>query len=435
MTRPDISAEDYAYPAEQQAAADAERELLTQQLTQLRTTERFTMVRNAARRAGRADRFDIVQLSNEPSAPAYVRGVRLVYDQRAMNLTQVAGDNGASIDPAFYRRSMTHDSVSAPVHVVAQGSVIKGDSSPEPTARRLVLDDAVTGEVDPARRARVAVIDTGLTAEVRGDGWLTALSRSEENRDVLDRADDTDLLLDRGAGHGTFVAGIVQQVCPTAEITVYRALDTDGVGREDQVQDVMERAVREGNEILTLSFGTSTADGQAPLALQRAVEIATEINPDVLIVAAAGNDGTSDETWPAAFKQVKAVAALTADLQPCEWSSHGSWVSCSTVGEGIVSTFVDGTEATDRGNDTFGSDAWAMWSGTSFAAPQIAGGVARLLEAHRDADWTPGQAYEALVAGASTLPGYGRIVHLLPGTQRPEGWTFPPAEPSPAISV
>lgn len=429
MTAEDIRAADYAYPSDQQALADAERGLLGDQLRRLVRTDRFGLDRVAERRRLRDDRFDI-HILDADGPIGYVRDQRVVHESAAAWFDIESDD---SVQDAFYRHTATEPRETAPNHLMSlASSVAKGDSSPEPTRRHVVLDEALMETAKGKRAARVAIIDTGLAEEIRADGWLDAVPRSQANRDVLDRADDTDTLLDLGAGHGTFVAGIVQQVCPTADIRVYRALDTDGVGAEDVLAQTLIQAAEDGSEIINLSLGTSTIDGQPPLALRLGIQRLAVEYPDVLVVASAGNDGTQVETWPAAFKNVRAVAALTAGLEPAEWSSNGDWVNCSTVGEGIVSTFVDGTEATAGGSSVFGADAWAMWSGTSFTAPQIAGAVARLLQAHRDDDWTPGQAYEALVAGTPTEPGYGRVVHLLPGTPRPEGWTFP-TDDGPAV--
>jgi subtilisin family serine protease len=430
MSGPDITPEDYAYAEDQRVIADSERELLGHQLTHLHQHDLFTMQRHADRRSARRNRFSIL-VQRASNAPAYVQGERLEHPAGESHRAWFRVRRNPSADEGYYRRSHDGGTETAPVHVVAQGSVIKGDSSPEPTARRLTFDDSFVGDVGTYRPPRVAVIDTGLTDEVRNDVWLTELARSADNRDVLD-SDDDDRLLDRGAGHGTFVAGIVQQVCPTADITVYRALDPDGLGREDVVAEAIVRAAEDGNEVLTLSFGTATADGRPPLALRLAVDRVSETHPGVLILAAAGNEGTDGEMWPAAFHQVKAVAAVTADGQPSEWSSHGGWVDCSAVGEGIVSTFVQGTETVANGSTEFGPDAWAMWTGTSFVAPQVAGAVARMLQAHREQEWTPAQAYEAVVAGTTFVPGYGRVLRLLPGTLRPDGWA-PPAVPTDTV--
>ena len=101
------------------------------------------------------------------------------------------------------------------------------------------------------------------------------------------------------------------------------------------------------------------------------------------IVASAGNNGTEEPVYPAALDDVVSVAALQAvevtGQTPggADWSSHGTWVRCSAVGEGIVSTFVKGKEDPQFGADDYPQDSWAVWSGTSFAAPQISALIAK----------------------------------------------------------
>ena len=121
--------------------------------------------------------------------------------------------------------------------------------------------------------------------------------------------------------------------------------------------------------------------------------------------------------FPAAMKGVVGVGALAANLTPAPWSNHGFWVNCSAVGVGVISTFVDGVEPhTDAGaivTEQFGPDAWAIWSGTSFSAPQIAGAVAQLCQLN---DVGPAVALGQLLAGRPTLPGFGFVIPILPGT-------------------
>jgi thermitase len=88
------------------------------------------------------------------------------------------------------------------------------------------------------------------------------------------------------------------------------------------------------------------------------------------------------------------------------------------VGVGITSTFVEGYEphkdaAGNVVTQYFGPDSWAIWSGTSFSAPQIAGAVARLCQLN---DVPPAVALGQLLAGRRTLPGYGAVVPILPGS-------------------
>jgi subtilisin family serine protease len=221
--------------------------------------------------------------------------------------------------------------------------------------------------------------------------------------------------LDFGAGHGTFTAGIAAQVAPDAELAIYRALDSDGIGSETSVAGAMLQAVEDGARILNLSLGEQTVDDQPLLAIEVALDLIAERDPEVLVFAAAGNDGSSRPCWPAASKRVVAVAALVADLTPATWSNRGFWVDCSAVGEGVLSTYVQGEEAPelDPSPDTFGPDAWAVWSGTSFAAPQVAAAVARIAQ---EDGCTPRTALRTLFAPCRALPDYGWAVPILSGT-------------------
>jgi subtilisin family serine protease len=272
-------------------------------------------------------------------------------------------------------------------------------------------------------KVTVAVIDTGITDQKRSDGWLSSIARSADNIDRLDVIPKPgDGFLDYGAGHGTFASGIVEQVAPEAEIRVYQTLDTDGIASEVQVACAMVKAVEEGADIVNLSLGSSTVDNLPPVAMAVALEIIAEYEVQqergehrALLVAAAGNNGDTTPVWPAAFRRVVSVAGLTAARRPAAWSTHGFWVDCSAVGEGVVSTYVEGKESPelDLQPDTYGPDPWAFWSGTSFAAPQVAGAVARL---RQEGSPSVSQALRDLLASGRPLLGYGQAIEILPGT-------------------
>ena len=138
----------------------------------------------------------------------------------------------------------------------------------------------------------------------------------------------------------------------------------------------------------------------------------------MVIVASAGNMGLDVPMYPAAMEEVIGVAALDPDgLTRAIWSNYGDWVDCSSVGVGIISTFVEGYEPhTENGvvvTEYFGPNSWALWSGTSFSAPQIAGAVAQLCQQN---DVAPPVALDQLLNGRPTLPGCGYVVPILPGT-------------------
>lgn len=305
-----------------------------------------------------------------------------------------------------------------PSYLVPQGGWTKGRGGPEPTAGRPPWNPP-TG-----KPIQVAVIDTGLGA--RTDNWLQGLTNPE--LDPLYPAPPNPTL-GLAAGHGTFAAGIVQQVEPSADIRMYRALDVDGLGDDITVGAKIEQAAVNGAQIINLSLGTQTVDDKEPLGMAAGIERAIQINPDILIVCAAGNYGDTRKVWPAAlsltYDNVVAVAGLNAQGEAADWSTHDdrtrsidhpdNFVRFSTIAEGIMSTYVDGTEdiVVEDPPDMFKLNDWAAWAGTSFAAPQIAGAVASIC---LTTGQVPTAAAQTLKLRGNPIPGYGVGVRILPGT-------------------
>lgn len=310
----------------------------------------------------------------------------------------------------------------SPNHVTPMGIVLKGLGGPEPSEGPGLDYEPAAAEGSPIR---VAVIDTGIAEQKRSDRWLAGLVRQDgddDNVDPLDALPKRNGYLDLGAGHGTFAAGIVQQVAPGAELAVYKALDSDGIGSEVDVACAMVRAVREGAQLLNLSLGMETLDDQPPVVFEVALELideeAAKTGREVLVVAAAGNFGHARPCWPAALRRVIAVAGLTQDLAPAAWSTRGPWVDCSTIAEGVRSTYVKGREhpQVDPQPDKFGDNAWALWTGTSFAAPQVAGALAHIAQQQGSGLRA---ALGLLLDRQPDLPDYGRALRILPPTWRP----------------
>jgi subtilisin family serine protease len=313
----------------------------------------------------------------------------------------------------------------APIHLVPMGAIRKAEGGPELSGPG---DDTWNRPDATPRGPRIAVIDTGLSAEQRTDGWLAGLA-TPDNEDKLDVLEPLGFL-DLGAGHGQFVTGVIQQVAPDADIEVVRALNTDGVADEIAIGEQLTAAARRGVQIVNLSLGTVTADDSPPLVLQTALREAIAEQEDILFVCAAGNYADERPCWPAAFaadpefsRHVVSVAALALDpvdgdgFVGAEWSSRGASVTCSVPAQGVVSTYVVGMETEQRAplnQDRFGPNAWATWSGTSFAAPQITGAIALTMQ---QAGWTgtPMEAFDEVMSGtAEVLTGYGKSISILP---------------------
>ena len=308
-----------------------------------------------------------------------------------------------------------------PCQLVPLGPIIKGDTYPVLTASP---DGGPPCQQEEPSRVRVAVVDTGIERSTRTDGWLGVVPEYPANADPLDVLPvPGDGRLDWFSGHGSFVSGVVEQVAPGVEIAVYRFTRTDGLGTEADLAAGMVQAAAEAAQdgtrlIINVSAGVSGIGGTPPPALLQAVDMITTRYPDVLIVAAAGNNATSEEVFPAAFPAVIGVGALTADLRPAPFSSFGSWLTCSCVGVGVVSPFVPGVEPPEpdaaHPDESFGADAWAVWSGTSFSAPQVSAAVAAICGLNPGL--LPRDALAALLQGQATEPDFGVVLKFLPGT-------------------
>lgn len=349
-----------------------------------------------------------------------------------LNEVRILQDIGAGSrrlrDPRAVTRTIAGGRA-APSYVMLLGAIHKSVGGPQPSGPR---DGLWQRAGAPAHGPVVTLIDNGISAEQRRDGWLTGLARLD-TLDLLDTVSWDDHL-EAVAGHGTFTAGIIQQVAPGTHLDVRRALSIEGFGDEIAVAQEIVRAAANGTEIINLSMGVVTADDRPPLALENALRTAIRVaqaqfGTDLLLVCAAGNTGDDRPYWPGAFStfpefsaHVVSVAALRLDYDDpekvvgAEWSGRGDWVTCSTLGQGVVSTYIAGTAASSAdgvGSDAFPQDSWATWSGTSFAAPQVVGAIVRIMQ-EEDIP-TARMAFDRLMSqGASVFPGYGASVRILP---------------------
>jgi subtilisin family serine protease len=92
-------------------------------------------------------------------------------------------------------------------------------------------------------------------------------------------------------------------------------------------------------------------------------------------VVAAGTFGSNRPFYPAALKNCIAVGALESDGERrAEFSNHGWWVDACAVTQNVAGPFL-----TDTMPDGQTFDGFATWSGTSFAAPRVAGAIAQFV--------------------------------------------------------
>jgi subtilisin family serine protease len=259
----------------------------------------------------------------------------------------------------------------------------------------------------PTHAVRVAVLDTGMASDKYRPAALDGFAPSKEHWEVPD--DDGDLRLDPAAGHGTFIAGLIDLVTPGCDITVVRELSGLGAGDEVAVADRIH-ALAGNVHILNLSFGGYAMDHMHLLAA--AVRAATA--KGTVVVASAGNDGTCRPNYPAALPGVVGVGAV-GPQGPAPFTNYGPWVRACAPGVDVVSWFFsdfDGPEpAASSGVDPDRFRSWAKWSGTSFAAPMVAAALAREIQAY---GVTPAEAVTRVIdsPGLLRLPDLGTLVNV-----------------------
>ena len=229
--------------------------------------------------------------------------------------------------------------------------------------------------------------------------------------------------VDSDTGHGTFIAGIIRQVTPDANVMAVRVTHSDGVIYEGdlllalwRIAAQVRHAQHQGDagqlvDVVSLSLGyfdESPTPGGYTAHLAHV--IGRLVHHGVLVVAAAGNDSTTRRFYPAAFAglpvvtgggpPVLSVGALNPNGSKALFSNDGSWVHYWATGAGVVSTYpvdVRGSEAPDHivpglptrrtglAPEDF-SAGFAVWDGTSFAAPLAAAYLAGALIAEAATD-------------------------------------------------
>lgn len=236
----------------------------------------------------------------------------------------------------------------------------------------------------------VAVLDSGIDA-THPD--LDEVVVGE--RDFTGKGDVTD-----GAGHGTHVAsilagsgdasdGVNQGVAPDADLLVGKVLDDDGYGELSGVIEGMEWAAAEGADVVNLSLGSLYFEVPSPDAV--AVDELTE-QYGTLFVISAGNYGELGEGTvgsPGIAAKALTVGAVDDADDVTVYSSRGGSddgllkPDVVAPGDGIVAARATGTTAGDVVDDLH-----VALSGTSMAAPHVAGAAAVLKQARPDLDAT-----------------------------------------------
>jgi hypothetical protein len=293
--------------------------------------------------------------------------------------------NPAYANPAYANPAYANPAYANPAY--ANPALAKGlrRSSARPATleeqQEKALVMSMTKPPDP-HAPKIIVLDTGLAGVKAPDvlaGAIEAHSILGAEGAVLDQPDsDENDILDAAAGHGMFISGLVNSVCPGCRVTVHRVLRTYGDGDEATIVRCIEGLERDDRTILNLSFGGYV--WEEPLPLARAIKRFQDDGG--VVVSSAGNDATCQPSLPAALPDVVSVGAIGA-TGPAPFTNYGPWVRACAPGVNLVSMFFNGFEgaglpSTD-GIDPDNFEGWAEWSGTSFAAPVVAAALGRTM--------------------------------------------------------
>ncbi len=213
--------------------------------------------------------------------------------------------------------------------------------------------------------AVVAVLDTGAdqTQPALAGRLLPGWNYVDDNADTADVAqgvdDDDNGVTDQAHGHGTFVAGLVALIAPDAQIMPGRVLDSDGYGNIFVIAQAILDASDAGANVINLSLGTSEKLGSRLLE----DSITAVQKKGVVVVAAAGNEASNSQEYPASQKNVLSVTAVsTGTDQLAPFSNWGKWVSVAAPGDPVGGPLPGGE--------------YAWWAGTSMATAFVAGQLA-----------------------------------------------------------
>ncbi|MDF2922664.1 MAG: hypothetical protein K0R57_1578 [Paenibacillaceae bacterium] len=278
------------------------------------------------------------ELSNDPEV-AYIES----------NATVIRASLGEIVPEASYQDENNQQRMST-------------EAEPEttPWGIKAIGADLAASNGYTGNRIKVAVLDTGISSHPD----LTVTGGVSFVEETSGYSDDN--------GHGTHVAGTVAAhlnqlgvvgAAPNVELYSVKVLDKRGFGDYAKVIEGIAWAIENNMDIISMSFGGS----EFSQALHDAIKLADASG--LIIIAAAGNRGAWDgqeetELYPALYPEVISVGAVEKSFQRLYFSSIGAELDLMAPGYDILSTTMDG--------------GYGYLSGTSMAAPHIAGAAAAL---------------------------------------------------------
>ncbi|MBI4158185.1 MAG: S8 family peptidase [Candidatus Yanofskybacteria bacterium] len=252
-------------------------------------------------------------------------------------------------------------------------------TDPVPWGIKMIYDDLFLAKTSGGDGVNVAVLDTGVLK--------THSDLKNRIKDCKDFSSPRSPLMDGKCedknGHGTHVSGIIAAdggsdglgifgIVPDVNLYAYQVCSASGSCWADDVAFAIRTATDNGVNVINLSLGS---DSQS-LLIYNAVIYA--VSKNVLVVAAAGNDGpyAGSIDYPAANREAVGVGALDVNKAVSDWSSRGvnSGTTAYVVEDGDIEFAAPGVSI----ESTWKDGVYAILSGTSMATPHVAGLAAKL---------------------------------------------------------
>ncbi|MGH8876521.1 MAG: S8 family peptidase [Stackebrandtia sp.] len=253
----------------------------------------------------------------------------------------------------------------------------------------LPLDDKFAYPSSAGEGVTVYLLDTGVRMSHSTFG-----GRASSGYDFIDEDDDASDCHGHGTHTGGTAVGDEYGVAKSAKLVSVRVLDCQAYGDNALVADgidwVTENAVKPA--VANMSLGDTQPSQVMEDAVQGSIDAGIQHS-----LAAGNNGGDACSFSPARLPDAVTVGATDESDARSSFSNLGECLDVFAPGSNIVSS----SNFDDNGQTTM--------SGTSMAAPHVAGAMALYLSAHPDA--TPQQLRDEIVnngsSGKVTNPGTG----------------------------
>jgi len=242
-----------------------------------------------------------------------------------------------------------------------------------------------------AEDIEIAVIDTGVDLD-----HPDLQGRLAEGYNVITEGNNPD----DDNGHGTHVAGVIASQTDNDEgiagitwfnrVIPIKVMGEDGYGSSFNIAKGIIWATDHGADVINMSLGNYKDSD----ILHEAVKYA--FDRDVVLIAASGNDNSSQPSYPSAYPEVLSVAAVDFYGEKASFSNYGDYVDVTAPGVQIPSTYID--------------KQYASLSGTSMAAPHVAA-LAGLIRSARS-DLSNSEVMEIIKNTSYDLGQRGRDIYF-----------------------